>query len=112
MLGRRDGLRLLATLLVSVLLAFCVGSAAHAAMAGAEGEDCVSTACDAQLACRPNASGHALPSAYHSPIAILSAAEDDTRPEATVEAVVVSPPGAVPERPVVPLAPRSPPAAL
>ena len=112
MLGRRDDLRFLATLLVAVLLALCVGSAAYAAMAVAEGADCVSMACDAQLACQPNASGQALPSAHHSPIAILSAAEGSTRPEATVVAVVVSPPGAVPERPVVPLPPRSPPAAL
>lgn len=112
MLGRRDGLRFLATLLVAVLLALCVASAAHAAMAGAEGGNCVSAACDAQLACRPNASGQALPSAHHSPIAILSAAEGSTRPEAAAAAVVVSPPGAVPERPVVPFAPRSPPAAL
>ena len=112
MFGRRDGLRFLATLLVAVLLALCVGSAAYAAMAGADGEDCVSTACDAQLACRPNASGHALPSAHHDAIAILPGAEDNTRPEATVMAVIVSPPGVVPERPVVPLAPRSPPPAL
>src|SRR3989304_894932 len=112
MLGRRDGLRPLATLLVAMLLALCVGSAAYAAMAGAEGEDCVAMACDAQLACRANASGQALPSAHPTPIAILSAAEGSTRPEAAVAAVVVSPPGAAPERPVVPLAPRSPPAAL
>jgi hypothetical protein len=112
MLGRRDDLRFLATLLVAVLLALCVGSAAYAAMADAEGKGCASTACDAQLACQPNASGQALPSAHHTPIAILSAAEGSTRPEATVAAVVVSPPDVVPERPVVPLAARSPPAAL
>ena len=112
MVGRRDGLRFLATLLVAVLLALCVGSAAYAAMAGAEGQDCVSMACDVQLACRPNASGQVLPSAHHTPIAILSAAEGSTRPETTVAAVVVSPPDVVPERPVVPLAPRSPPTAL
>ena len=112
MLGQRDDLRFLATLLVAVLLALCVGSAAYAAMADAEGEGCASTACDAQLACQPNASGQALPSAHHSPIAIPSAAESRTRPEAPMAAVVVSPPRAAPERPVVPLAPRSPPAAL
>jgi len=112
MLARRDGLRFLATFLVAVLVALCLGSAVSAAMAGAAGEDCVSTGCDAQLACRPEASGQALPSAHHSPIAILSAAEGSVRPEATVATVVVSPPRAAPERPVVPLAPRSPPAAL
>lgn len=111
MLGRRDDLRFLATFLVVVLLALCVGSAAYAAMADAEGEGCASTACDAQLACQPNASGQALPSAHHGPIAIPSA-EGSTRPEAPMAAVVVSPPRAAPERPVVPLAPRSPPAAL
>ena len=112
MLPRRDGLRFLATLLVAVLLALCVGSAAYAAMAVADGADCVSMACDAQLACQPNASGQALPSAHHSPIAILSAAEGSPRPEAPLAAVVVSPPRAAPECPVVTLAPRSPPAAL
>ena len=111
MLPRRDGLRFLATLLVVVLLALCVGSAAYSVMAVAEGADCVSMACDARLACQPNASGQALPSAHHSPIAILSAAEGSPRPEAPLAAVVVSPPRAAPECPVVTLAPRSPPAA-
>ena len=110
MFSGRNGLRFLASLVVAVLLVLCVGSVAHAAMAGAQAEDCVNAACQALLACPSGASGHALPSAHH-PIAIPSVAGGGVRPEAMAAAVVVSPPGAVPERPVVPLAPRSPPAA-
>lgn len=112
MFGHRDGLRLLASLFAAVFLVLCVGSAAQAAMVGADGGDCVGAACGAQFACQPDASGPALPRTHHSPIpVILAAVAGNTRPEIAAAAVVVSPPGALPERPVVSLASRSPPAA-
>lgn len=98
----KAGLKPLAVALIAVLLALCLGGVAQAALAPVAQTECAM--CSEQSGCGVPATP---PLAI--PATVLPAAERLAAPEVAPVLVTASGITLCPDRPVVPLAPRSPP---
>ena len=100
---------MLATILVAILATFCLGDLAQAAMAGSENHGCSGRVCDEQPACSAATPAQALSASHALPLGALPALDALVTLEPAAVIIAVSRSEVAPDRPVVPLAPRSPP---
>ena len=101
----------LAVLSAALLVVFCAGYIAQAAMAGSESSDCSSQSCDDQIACRAAAPTQAVPTSQAPPAVTLPVVDPITPQDSAGAVVAPSWLDAVADGSVLPLASRSPPVA-